>query len=756
MLRQNKNIKMTLMFIVIGLFVIMTIHHFVLYHEFSELIYNLAVLSILVYMTINWFLEERAANNVFSDLIEKISDGVMISDSNDMIKSVNSAFKSISGYREKELIGKKNNIFKSGRHDKDFYKKMWETLKNGKSWRGEIWNKRKNGEIIPQEAIIFPISSGNSKEMEFLSIWKDIREKKLKEEEEKKHLQIMEMTSRILSLTFEKKSLKEILQKALEIVLDAQWLSTHKEGCIFVTDEESQTLKIMASVSVGKFLIRNYANIPKGRCLCGKVYESGRAIFKSHIDEDHQNKYEGIKDHGHYIVPISIYGRVLGILNIYTKVGYIQTKTDLDFLTVVSDLLAQIIYKTKLNDRILALKEVDGKMASIRDTKMHYAFLLDEICRVTGWGLGEIWRPDMERRHLYRFAYSSKKGDSCEFALGSRDLKFKKGEDIAGMAWESGKFVWIKNMSENKQITRKKLASDCKVKFGFSFPIIMSGEIFVILNFFSQDVRYEDEDLINHVAETFTKIGMSLRQNMIFDQLTQSQKMEAMGSLAAGVAHDFNNIIGAILGYCEILIPNLKEKPQELSDVVEIKIAAEKAGGIIKQLLTFSRAKPSVKSVINVNNSVRELSGMLRKIIGINIELELSLDDNAGKISIDPSQFDQILMNISINAKDAISGKGKVKIDTGEVDFLEENSPVSLPPGKYCFISISDNGKGMDDFLKDKIFMPFFTTKEKGKGTGIGLSVVYSVVRQNNAELTVESKLGEGTKFNFYFPKVSS
>ncbi len=571
----------------------------------------------------------------------------------------------------------------------------------------------------------------------------------------KKHLQIMEMTSKILSLTFEKKSLKEVLQKALEIVLSAQWLSAHKDGCIFVVNEEIQSLEMLANVGLRKFVIENCLNVAKGKCLCGKVYENGLAIFKSHIDEEHQVRYEGITDHGHYIMPIAITGIILGVLNIYTKAGYKQSKTDLDFLTIVSDLLAQIIYKTKLNEKILALKEIDGKMSGMRDIRMHHSFLLDEICRVTGWEIGEVWRPDMDRKTLYCFANSAvNKYEHCDFPMTFNDLKFKKGEDIVGAAWESGDCVWIRNIAENKKIIKREVPLSCEIKSGFAFPLFVSGEIYVILSFFSKENKIADEDLIEHVKEVFVKIGMSLRQNMIFDQLMQIHKMEAIGSLATGVAHDFNNILGAILGYCEILSLGLKEKSKQLSYVSEIEKIVKKASGITGQLLTFSRKKPAIKSIVNVNNSIKELSAMLQKIIGKTIELELNLNESAGEINIAPSQLDQILMNIVINAKDASKGRGKIKIETGGADLSEKGAPIDLPHGKYCLISISDDGQGMDDFVKDKIFMPFFTTKEKGKGTGIGLAVVYSVLKENNAELIVESKMGEGTKFNFYFPKV--
>ena len=159
MAKKKKNIKIALMLIIIGLFLIVIIWHFLAYREFSELIYNLTILAILIYTSINWFLKEKAVNNVLSDLTEKISDGVMISDLKDVIKTVNSSFEDISGYSKKELLGKKTNILKSGRHDEAFYQNMWDVLKSGKTWRGEIWNKRKDGEIIPQEAIIFQIAS---------------------------------------------------------------------------------------------------------------------------------------------------------------------------------------------------------------------------------------------------------------------------------------------------------------------------------------------------------------------------------------------------------------------------------------------------------------------------------------------------------------------------------------------------------------------------------------------------------------------
>lgn len=242
------------------------------------------------------------------------------------------------------------------------------------------------------------------------------------------------------------------------------------------------------------------------------------------------------------------------------------------------------------------------------------------------------------------------------------------------------------------------------------------------------------------------------------NQLLQSQKMDAIGRLTGGIAHDFNNVLTAIMGYTEFLQMKLKKDKTLLSYVKEIRKAGERAVSLTRQLLAFSRKQILQPMVININSIVTDMEKMLKRLIGEDIDLVAKLDPKLGNIKADPSQIDQIIMNIAINAKDAMPQGGKLTIETENVylDRKYASIHVSAKPGAYVMLAISDNGVGMDKETKDQIFEPFFTTKKEGKGTGLGLSTVYGIVKQSGGNIWVYSEPKKGTTFKIYLPRVFS
>ncbi len=238
------------------------------------------------------------------------------------------------------------------------------------------------------------------------------------------------------------------------------------------------------------------------------------------------------------------------------------------------------------------------------------------------------------------------------------------------------------------------------------------------------------------------------------EQLRQALKMEAIGRLAGGVAHDFNNILTVITGYGQMLVERMPDDDDMRSDVEEILRAADHAGALTSQLLVFSRHKVSNPQNVCVNEIICRLEKMLRRVIGEDVELVTHAKPDVGKVRADPAQIEQVVLNLAVNARDAMPAGGKLTIETEnvELDQAYARRHIGVKPGYYAMLAVSDTGTGMDAETRLRLFEPFFTTKEKGKGTGLGLSTVYGIVKQCGGEIWVYSEIGLGTTFKIYLP----
>ena len=240
-------------------------------------------------------------------------------------------------------------------------------------------------------------------------------------------------------------------------------------------------------------------------------------------------------------------------------------------------------------------------------------------------------------------------------------------------------------------------------------------------------------------------------------QLLQAQKLESIGRLAGGVAHDYNNMLGVIIGYSEIMRTKIAPGDPLLKDLAQIQRAAERSKNITQQLLAFSRKQVFEPKILDINDLIHNFEGNLSRLIGEDIELHFMPAPDTGKIVFDPTQIEQILMNLAVNARDAMPNGGKLTIETNNV-VLDETycrEHAGFMPGCFVRLSVSDNGVGMRKETINQIFEPFFTTKDVGKGTGLGLATVYGIVKQGGGFINVYSEPGQGTTFKIYIPKTT-
>jgi signal transduction histidine kinase/CheY-like chemotaxis protein len=293
--------------------------------------------------------------------------------------------------------------------------------------------------------------------------------------------------------------------------------------------------------------------------------------------------------------------------------------------------------------------------------------------------------------------------------------------------------------------------------------VAMTGQPYRFETYYSPMEKYFSISVVCPAKNSFATITTDItarkkseeEHTRLQAQLIQAQKIESIGRLAGGVAHDFNNILSVILGYTDMALQDVGPDQPLHADLLEIRHAVNRSSNLTRQLLAFARKQTTAPRVLDLNEIVEEMLKMLRRLIGEDIDLVWMPGKHLQSVKMDPSQLDQILANLCVNARDAIANVGKVTIETANVNLNEEDCSLhpDCIPGDYVLLSVGDDGCGMEQDTLANIFDPFFTTKDIGTGTGLGLSTVYGIVKQNNAYIDVTSKPGIGTRFMIYLPQ---
>ncbi|MDP8267172.1 MAG: response regulator, partial [Candidatus Tenebribacter davisii] len=291
------------------------------------------------------------------------------------------------------------------------------------------------------------------------------------------------------------------------------------------------------------------------------------------------------------------------------------------------------------------------------------------------------------------------------------------------------------------------------------FTHISKSKQEIIVELHKSKIDFNNEKVLLIIARDITKRKqVEDEKRSVQEQLFQSQKMEIVGKLAGGIAHDFNNLLTAINGYSDLALKKLDSNNKVYNDIKVIKDCGDRAARLTKQLLGFSRKQVTEKINIDINQTITELDKMLKRLIGDEISLETDFHENTCMVYADKSQIEQVLVNLVVNARDAIEKHGKILISTSiedmDSDFRERHNLADNQ--EYILISVNDSGSGMSKKIQEKIFEPFFTTKEVGKGTGLGLSTVFGIVKQNEGTILVESEEGKGSEFKIYLPRIAA
>jgi signal transduction histidine kinase len=387
------------------------------------------------------------------------------------------------------------------------------------------------------------------------------------------------------------------------------------------------------------------------------------------------------------------------------------------------------------------------------------ACIVQGVCDCFGWRCGEWWHLEHDSQRWNRAAVWHSQSNP---RLETSETSFPIEGGLPGRVRTERKPIWLSDLKGTSRARNSHEMGRIDLHQAIGIPIALDDHVTDVLLFYDVDLPSPD---LCYLA-TVTAIGIQVSQfvkkrqtdnalRIAEENQQQSQKMDAIGRLAGGIAHDFNNILTIILGHSEIATDLLDKRSGAGPHLTGISDAAQRAAGLTRQLLAFSRKEFLEPIVIDVNAAVRELEKLLVRLIGDSISLQTELDPCANLIRVDPARFEQVILNLAVNARDAMADGGNVLLQTSNtvLDARAASKQTDVQPGDYVAVAVSDNGCGMDDWTQKRIFEPFFTTKPTDKGTGMGLSTVHGIVKQSGGFITVESQPGRGSTFTVFFPR---
>ena len=606
--------------------------------------------------------------------LDAAANTIVVTDTFGNIQWANPAFETLTGYSLAEVAGKNPRLLKSGKQGAAFYHDLWDAIRSGSVWHGELENRRKDGSLYVEEMTITPLRSSDGAFTHFIAVKQDITRRKRAEEE-------LRQSEERFRHAFEQGPLGIIV-----VGKDRQILKVNKAFCAMLGYGEDELLNRSTSE------ITHPDDRDRDQRITERFAKGEIAVHKW------QKRYQ--KKDGKP-VPVKLAANV------------------------VRDAHGQPLY-------------VLGVVADITNEKKAEEALREseQRCRLAVAAAKDaIWDVDLENATVH-----------CNATFSKLFGNPRGGSD----PWQ----WWSDRLHpEDQERTIR------------AFHQVLAGRG----NSWACEYRCRREDglwadISDHAYIGRDGTGKALRvtramrditeRRLLEAQLRGAQKQEALGRLAAGVAHDFNNMLGIILGYSDIVETQLSPQHPGITGLAQIKKAGLKAANLTRQLLAFSRQHVALPQVLNLNSLIEEFSKMLRRLIGEDIEFMFVPGDNLGRVKADPGLIEQVIMNLTVNARDAMPRGGRFCIQTSnlEVDKKYAAERVPLKCGTYVLLLVTDTGCGIDGQTLPQIFEPFFTTKEPGKGTGLGLSIVYGAVKQSGGYIFVKSGPDRGTTFEILLP----
>ncbi len=798
-------------------------------------------------------LRAEAENRRLAAAIEQVAEAIMITDTAGIIQYVNPAFTWITGYTSEEALKQNSRLLKSGVQDAKVYQVLWKTIQSGKTWQGEIVNRRKDGSLYPEWMTISPVLESAGRTVNYIAIKQDITERKRDELEIINLNRVYAVISQINQLIVRTREANTLFAEVCHIAIGH---GKFRMAWIGMMDGKDGMVKPVAWDGVEEGYLKSIKKIsvsdsPEGRGPTGTAIREGKQACCNDIRNDSGMapwRDEALKrGFGSVIsLPIIIHGSSVGAFTLYAAEPFFFNEAESKLLEEVTgdisfalEVMEQENQRKRAEEaRVLLRKAVDtaGEVIFTTDREGIITFINPEFTRLYGYTAEEVvgkstprilksgvmsaeayanfWKTILGKRVARTEMINTSKDGRIVFAESSANPILDERGDISGFlaiqqdvterkqaeeAFRQAEERFRKAFNTNPEpVTISTLADGRYIDVNESFLRIMGYRRQEVIGRTSKEINYwqmpEDRDTFIRQLREHGKIsdaeinfrtksgekrsGLLSAETIELDgqecllavtkditarkdleqQFRQAQKMEAIGKLAGGVAHDFNNLLTVINGYAEVMLGQLQPQSSHTNYLNEIRKAGERAAGLTRQLLAFSRQQVLAPQVLDLNQVIANVHTMLKRLIGEDIDLVTTPGQRLGLVKADPGQIDQVLLNLAVNARDAVPKGGKLSIETANMELgaTYAREHMTVVPGAYVMLAVSDSGTGMDAETQKRIFEPFFTTKEKGKGTGLGLSTVYGIVKQSEGYIWVYSEVGHGTTFKIYLPRVDA
>jgi PAS domain S-box-containing protein len=516
----------------------------------------------------------------------------------------------------------------------------------------------------------------------------------------------------LLQLSLEEVPLRDLLGRALDLLLSIEWFSFEAKGSIFVVEDDPRVLVMMAQNGIAEPVQKTCARIPFGNCLCGQVASSGKILHVGSVDSRHKKHHRNMGPHGHYRAPIVYKDSVLGVINIFVRAGHVREKHEEDFLRAIANTLAGIIVRRKTEEALQKsrkqLQDITsglGEGVYVLDARRRSTFMNPEAERLLGWTEQELLRREVHDVIHGRKAH----GRSVAAGACSVHQVIHSGEKFRT---EADVFV-------------RKDGSLLPVAF-VSTPIVEEGRVVGSITCF-RDIS---------------------EKKKMEKELLKVRRLESVGALAGGIAHDFNNLLMAIWGNLTLA----KMYSQGEDDMVQERLqeaenAARRAKDLTQQLPVFSRGGAPVKRTASLPTLVQRAVALA--LSGTNVRFTLSAPDDLWRAPIDEGQISQVIHHLALNAHEALPQGGEIVVRCSN-RVVDGNSDLPVEAGEYICLAMQDHGVGISKKNLPLIFDPFFSTKEKR--SGLGLATAYAIVSRHGGHVTAASKRGAGTTVTLYLP----